>query len=522
VLLLRRREFHRGILAEVQGRARPMRPAISNAGFAAPAVNASALVFFVVLAFALAAVLMAASCGNVHAERTRPPNVLLLVVDTLRADRLSSYGHTRPTSPNLDRFAEDALRFEQVWAPAPRTVASHASLFTSTEPAVHGVWNEPAQDQDPQDFDALSPAANCLAEVLLQAGFQTMGVADGGWLQIDRGLAQGFRSWESSYEGVERKVDRALERLAERDRSKPFFLFLHTYQVHTPYMPDAESLALFDDGDYDGVLRQALADARAALEQPLEGNPLTTLYRTYFKPHLKDLGPRDLEFLRTLYDAEISMVDRAFARLLAGMEQMGDAEDTLIVITSDHGEEFGEHGDFEHVQVYDECLRVPLIVRLPAECRGRKGVVRREPVSLLDVMPTVLAELDLPIPESASGRTIDLHRAPRSAKPRELWGEMRESNPQVVLIEGPRRAFFSDPADSQVAYFDLEEDPLQLHPGSDPGDGDKFAARARARLQAYRARSAAASARFALEPVGRSFETFNAARLAELQALGYL
>ncbi|HVS19525.1 MAG TPA: sulfatase-like hydrolase/transferase [Planctomycetota bacterium] len=514
VLLMRRREFHRGILAELDGRAVAARPSLSMPGLRPAATGSSALVVVVVLAFALAAVLMA-SCGG-RPSYDEPPNVLMFVIDTLRADHLSCYGHERETSPNLDAFARDALRFETVFAPSPRTVASHASLFTSLPPAAHGVWNEPAPGLDRDAYDALAPSAVCLAEVLFKAGYQTLGVADGGWLQVDRGLAQGFTLWDTVHEGVRGRVTRALERLAERDRRQPYFLFLHTYQVHTPLIPEDADLAPFDNG-YQGVLREALIAAREAASTRSEAARLRGVHEEFFAPLEPDFGPQETEFMRRLYDAQIAVVDREFARLLEGLEAQGDLDNTIVIVTSDHGQEFGEHGLYDHAQVYDENLRVPLIVRLPDGHREQARGVRREPVSLLDVMPTLLTEIGLDVPPSAAGHVLDLHRAPERLEPRELWGEMREKRPQIVRIAGDQRALFAPGDDAAPRFFDVAADPLMAAP-SDDGPTEL----ARERLRLYRAQSAAASKSFELRPVPRSFDDLEASRLAELRALGYL
>jgi arylsulfatase A-like enzyme/glycosyltransferase involved in cell wall biosynthesis len=517
VLLLRRREFHRGILAELEGRATASRPALPMPGLRPAATGSSALVVVVVLAFALAALLIA-SCAPARPTYETPPNVLLFVIDTLRADHLSCYGHERPTSPNLDAFAADALRFEEVWSVSPRTVASHASLFTSIAPAAHGVWNEPAAGEEPDAYAALAPSATCVAEVLFKAGYQTLAVADGGWLQVDRGLGQGFQLFDTVHEGVDRRVTRALERLAERDRRQPYFLFLHTYEAHTPLIPSEEALAPFDNG-YQGPLRQALADARAAALAPREKGLLggVQVHEEFFVPLEPGMGPEDVEFLRRLYDAEIATVDRAFARLLEGLARQGDLENTIVVITSDHGQEFGEHGLYDHAQVFDESLRVPLIVRLPDGHRERARGVRGETVSLLDVMPTLLAEIGLEVPPAAAGRAIDLHRAPRATEPRELWGEMGESRPQIVRLHGSERALFAPGDAAAPRFFDVLADPRMAAP-SEEGPVDEV----RERLRQYRLESAAISERHALEPVERSFDELDAARIDELRALGYL
>lgn len=198
-----------------------------------------------------------------------PPNLILFVIDTLRADRLGSYGNARAATPNLDAFAGEAMLFERAHAPAARTAPSHASLFTSTYPATHGVWNVTFDAAGEQLHPRLADASITLAEVLRDAGYATAAVADGGWLTRVRGMDQGFETFDSDNLGVVNRIDRALEWLDERDRDRPFFLFLHTYEVHVPYFPPTGYEDEFAD-DYAGPLRETLAAAR----RPAEAVPI--------------------------------------------------------------------------------------------------------------------------------------------------------------------------------------------------------------------------------------------------------
>ena len=343
---------------------------------------------------AVPALLLAAGCGP-SGEPAGPPapapdpagsglrsgeaaagsrNLVLVVADTLRADRLGCYGHDRDTSPSLDALAAESVLFENAFAPSPYTATSHASLFTSLYPNTHLVWNKTELEGGATVFPKLSENAVTLAEALRDAGWQTAGIADGGFVKEERGLHQGFELFESKTTGVGGRVDRALEWLREeRDPERPFFLFLHTYEVHSPYMPELEYVDRFDP-DYRGPLREAVRQARQwVAENPL-ANPINKPQERFFKPLFEAQGfsPEDQAFVRTLYDAEIAMVDDEFARLRAYLRESGLDQDTAIVVTSDHGEEFWEHDYWGHHKLWEETLRVPLIARLPGGPPGAR------------------------------------------------------------------------------------------------------------------------------------------------------
>lgn len=503
VPLLKRRQYYLGVLDELNGRSDRRRCAT--------------------LVPMLVAALFLAACGAeapVSAADAGKPNVLLFLIDTLRADHLGSYGHVRPTSPALDAFAGTATRFENVYAQAPRTVASHASLFTSTYPAVHGAWNgaHPSEGED-APLPNLSDKAHTLAEVLSESGYDTAGICDGGWLKKSRGLAQGFAHFESHFRGVEDRVGEALKWLERRSKEEqPFFLFLHTYEVHTPWLPDPELLEPFV-GDYQGKLLGVLEAARAFHASGEVKNPIVDTHRKFFEPLLGELDPEDVQFVKALYDAEIRKVDREFARLLAALDALGLAEDTLVIVTSDHGEEFGEHGRWEHVQVYDECLRVPLLVRLPGQ---RAGEVRNDPVELVDVMPTLLAELGLDIPEAAQGRAIDL-RAPETPGPeRELWAETNEPRAQVAWRRGASKVVLHPDEDARGEVFDLSSDPRETNDLATGDQGTAAAAHARVRLEAWRGTSAEHALRFGLDRPVLSQDDLDPQTIRELEELGYV
>lgn len=468
-----------------------------------------------VLAFAM----LVAGCGR---ERPRGdpsrPNVILCVIDTLRADHLGCYGYSRATSPNLDRFAAESVRFERAFAQAPRTVASHASMFTSTYPAVHGAWNKAGPLDSGQELPSLAPDAVCLAEVLQAVGYRTAAIADGGWLQADRGLAQGFETFHSKFRGAKDRVDFALDWLASGDAEPPFFLFLHTYEVHTPYVPEERLLADLAP-DYDGPLRERLRQAREMLAASDLKNPIVDVHRQLFEPLLPTLTDADVEFLKALYDAEIRSADREIGRFIDELGSRGLLENSIVILTSDHGEEFREHGAFEHTQVFDECLHVPLIIRLPG---GPRGVARAEPVELVDLMPTLLGELGVRIPASAQGRTLDLRAATPPAEERELWAESNEPRPQVAWRRGSIKVVMFPDGSEPARLYDLDKDPGERAPNLSPPEFSELLGEIPSRLGTFRAQSSGHRDQFKLQPVERSHGRLGEEQIEELRALGYL
>jgi arylsulfatase A-like enzyme len=374
------------------------------------------------------------------------PAIVLVSIDTLRPDHLGCYGYPRPTSPEIDLFREEAILFEEAVAHAPSTLSSHASLFSSLLPPHHGAS---ARNQS-----AIAPGVPLLAEVLRDAGFATGSFNGGGQLHPAWGLDRGFDVYESFAEsdGDRLGEDTFRERLAaargwlESVKDEPFFLFLHTYEVHHPYTPEPERLALMESG-YQGRLPGRISIR--VLEKINDG--------------VKALRPGDLEHIVATYDAEISSADAGFGDLLALLRELGRYDSSLIVFTSDHGEAFGErgrvgwHGD----TLYDEQLRIPLVIRLPG---GRlAGTTVKGQVRGVDLAPTVLSLLGLPVPRQFSGVALDL--ASRAA-PGTGWALAGiDGAPHALALRTPRWKWY------EGRLFDLVADPgertdvASRHPG---------------------------------------------------------
>ncbi len=335
-------------------------------------------------------------------EPTPTRGVLLLSIDTLRADHLGAYGYARPTSPFFDRLASRGTLFERVYSQYPGTLQSHMTIFTGLYPDEHDVL-PPAL--------VLSPRIPTLPEHFSRAGFRTSGHTEGGWMAGGFGFQRGFDDWsDEAYAAdtdVRRTFDKGLAFLRALPADQRFFVFLHTYSVHDPYRPPPEWVARFWPGPPPpGAL---------APDGPEFGRRNREKLPT---------SSAELDYLRALYDASIAYVDSELERLWGELERSGLADQLTLVITSDHGEEFGEHGRLAHTQVYDECLHVPLLVVHPAQ---RSGTRASSLVELVDLAPTLL-ELEKVPATGMSGRSfLPLLRDPTLAHRPSAFAEVRAS-----------------------------------------------------------------------------------------------
>jgi arylsulfatase A-like enzyme len=329
------------------------------------------------LACSLAILALGAWGGARSAARraaTGHPNLLVIVMDTVRADRLSSFGYARPTTPELDAFAREAIRFPRFYAPAPWTLPSHASLFTGSFPARHGAT---------QEHWSLARRHATLAEVLRDAGYATFAASAnpvvGPVSQLDQGFAVFREVWRESskvFEGgpAAHPVNRSFAAfLRDADRERPFFAFLNYMDAHRPYTPPIEFLARFARARPSSIAA-ARVGSRVWTELYLEGPG----------------PPEDVRLISDLYDAELAFLSASIGALLDELRRDGRYDATLVAITSDHGEHLGEHGLFDHVfSLYEPLLHVPLLLRLPGGARA--GTTDARPGQLTDLLPTLLA-----------------------------------------------------------------------------------------------------------------------------------
>jgi len=357
--------------------------------------------------------------------RPLPMNILLVSIDTLRADRLGCYGHGRDTSPGLDRLAAEGARFAQAISPAPWTTPAHVSLFTSLYPSSHQV-NRSIDDLEAFQagkgtYRTLQNETVTLAESLREDGYRTLAFTGGGTVDGMLGLAQGFDVYRHGPVKLEPTVLPQIVEWLEASREIPFFLFFHTFQVHAPYT------------ETEFVRDLLTPEQHRELELLLQTNTRKNMIKN-LENHLRQSGLLSKEITAALYDGGIRVTDRFLTRMLGELKRLGLYDRTLIVVTSDHGEEFGDHDpkrvyDAHCRTLYDELIHVPLIVRVP----GGFSVARvvEEQVELMDVAPTLLDLVGLPIPSSMQGRSlVPLLRGEAGDRMRPAFSEATCSGPE--------------------------------------------------------------------------------------------
>jgi len=468
------------------------------------------------VAAALLATLLLA-CGRPKG----PPNVILISIDTLRADHLHCYGYDRETSPALDRLAREGALFENVFARSSWTLPTHASLLTGLTAKVHMV-----------QFDAsrIDPAHPFLPDLFRAAGYRTRGVISGPYLDPIFGFGRGYAPGDyervvfTGYEGAtdfhdprlgrtvpladhqsHRTItsptiaDRAIDFL-RKNGDERFFLFLHFFDAHSDYIPPEAIWRKFDP-DYDGQMT---------------GDGLW--FNTAFRPGMKR---EDFDHIVALYDGEIFFTDSHVGRLLDALDRLDLTADTIVVVTSDHGEEFLEHGGKTHrATLYDEVLRVPLIIRQPG--RIVPGLRIAAQTRHIDVLPTVLELAGLPVPPTAMGRR-DLapvllgEKSPQTLPPtyavsRLFWPERAR---QWVAVRTPEHKYILRGGQSEELY-DLRADPGEQRPIDDPVALEEM----RSELRRSDARSE--EFRKMLPAASRNDFQMPASIRQELEALGYI
>jgi arylsulfatase A-like enzyme len=309
-------------------------------------------------------------------------NVILISIDTLRADHLHSYGYERKTSPHIDKLASEGVLFKNHIAAAPATLISHASMFTSLNPSVHKA--------EARTRTVLDGRFTTLAEFLKKEGFMTTAFTGGGQMNKAFGLDQGFDRYddENDGNGLPYAIDKVLDWL-KRHKNQRFFLFFHTYQVHAPYSPPPP---------YDELFYPAY---KGNLGKKIEGEILTQI-----NEKVLPIEQEDLRHIVALYDGEIAFTDAQLGRLFDELKALGLWEKTLIVLTSDHGEEFDEHGIVGHHghTLYEELLKIPLIIKFPDS--SFRGVIVYQQSRGIDIFPTIIDILGFRKPKPIQGISL--------------------------------------------------------------------------------------------------------------------
>jgi choline-sulfatase len=457
--------------------------------------------------FALLATLLATGCGREHG------NVVLIMVDTLRADHLSCYGGEGARTPSIDGIAREGCRFTGVHSAAPTTLASTSSLMTSVYPRIHGALRNDC---------SLNESNRTLAEVLRDAGWSTAGFAASFALTAGSGIAQGFLTYDESFSGRQGsyvpqrragEVNAAVARWLEAGPQEPFFLFIHYFDPHVPYTPPAPWSGAGNEADTTGITG-SLEDVKLLKDYLGEGGAVD----------------RRAERMRDLYRGEVEYTDHEVGVLLGLLEEQGLLENTLVVFTADHGETFWEHREmgeyFDHgYMVYETTTHIPLIIRRPGDVPA--GMSADAPASNIDIAPTVLDLLGVEAPGDFEGVSLvpamrggTLPERPIFCEATKPYGRIEygaafknDFKPKCVWM-GDLKLIWMPFYDDRQELYDLARDPGELDDLTQDGRADERARGMRTVLErwAHEGSLLARNSRSRVDPRTRSM----------LKALGYV
>lgn len=345
-------------------------------------------------------------------------NVVVIAIDPLRADGLHALGNPRSMTPRLDALAARGYLFTNAYSVSSWTLPAAMSLFTGTYPSEHRITNKEligATEKDgliPASLAVTAPAMQTMASVFKSRGFVTGGFAGGAALSPSYGFDRGFDEYASDgeFNGLPSVIPKALS-FAKKNKDKRLFLFVHGFDVHGQYTPPGGIQKTYADPSYKGRLTGTAEEQKALRE---EGVINQEVY----------LKPEDVTFLRAVYDEKVREMDRNVETFLSEYEKLGLSKKTIFVFTSNHGEEFYEHGRIDHgMTLYDEVIHVPLIIALP----GATGSVRvTDQVRTIDIMPTLFRLTGVAVPAgiAAQMRGTDLTPAMRGQNMRlDLYAE---------------------------------------------------------------------------------------------------
>jgi arylsulfatase A-like enzyme len=449
-------------------------------------------------------------------EPTRRPHVIVILVDTLRADRLGAYGYQRGLSPVMDRWARQGVLFENAIAPAPWTLPAVASLFTGVYPEVHGAnsskYLPEGQPGGPVGILGIPEALPTFPEILDALGYYGLAVSANPFIRSGYGFERGFDHFMQQTGSAVRRgahLNSKLKRLFELDApdAAPRLIYLQYMDVHEPYWAE------------DEVLRPLLREVSVLAERTELARPERGIFRkgmTHFRDQPEHAALRGyLEYWIARYDAGVAQMDLYLAELEALLKEQGLWQNSCLILTSDHGEALGERDKWSHGRgTYQNELAIPLIVRWPGVLPAGRRVAT--PVSLLDVFPTLLDLMGEPLPARIQGRSrVAAIRSAdeQPATPVFAAGVKRRPNEFAVVLD--RLKLRVDPDDEIVELFDFVGDPAELN--NLASRRPQVVTMLSEVLQAHRVENLTLSER--LEKAGKQLSDDE---IAELRALGYL
>ena len=359
-------------------------------------------------------------------------NIILISIDTLRADHLGSYGYPKNTSPEIDRFASESILFENAIAQASWTPSSHMSIMTSLYPSVHKV----KEFKGSPKVGRLDDSVVTLAQVLKANDYRTVSFNGGRYVNKEFGFDRGFDLYSSSgYENIEITNNATFNWLSE-NRDQKFFLFFHTYEVHTPYLPPVPYGEKFLPGYNKSMDRKYTLG--------LEGVKTDEIWKVI-----------------ALYDGEINYVDHEMGRLFDALDDLDLSNNTIVILTSDHGEEFLDHGRIGHSETsYQELIHVPLIIRYP----GIKDKRIKNLAQSIDIMPTVLDSLNITVTGTLNSQGVSLLPLVKEGKNVNPYAYSEggvNGEIKAIIDENVKWKYIYNVEDKNEELYDLENDPFE-------------------------------------------------------------
>ncbi|HXV60057.1 MAG TPA: sulfatase [Vicinamibacteria bacterium] len=436
----------------------------------------------------------------------RPPpasTIIVFVLDTVRLDALGAYGNPLDPTPHIDALAEDGVRFDQAISSSGWTLPAVGSLLTGTWPTIHGAIGQGIM------LRPLRPEIKTAPEVLRANGYRTVGIANAAFVSPMVGVDRGFDVFEHRYSynhdarDAQLVVDLAIRELHARP-GEPTFLFIHLFDPHLDYAPPAGFDTRYTEG-------------RASPPPPITMEICQEMQTGDSRQ--EPPVPEDIAYVRGVYQGEISFMDAEVGRFIEELKSLGLYEQSTVILTADHGEEFWDHDGFEHGHtLYDELIRVPLIVKLPSDVDVARDVVS-EPVRVLDVMPTVFDVAGIEKPATFDGESMmsSIRGEPSSRRP--VFAESTLYGPERVAWRTERYKYIHDATAGREGIgelYDWQEDPGEMRNLAD--ERPELALQMRSELFDFysqlrdRARSMA-------EP---DFVNLSPVRIEELRSLGYV
>lgn len=404
--------------------------------------RASGHKFALMALFLVLAAALIAGCWS----RKKDPNVVLVIIDTLPAGHVTCYGYGRSTTPNLDALAAEGIRFEHAVAASPWTLPSFASIFTGVIPSRHmaGFHLDPPE-MDDRRLAKMRPEMITMAEVFRDHGYRTVGFFNNPFVHPGYGLDKGFDTYD--YVGGDNLTIRPAPQVTSDairwinlNGEKPFFMVVHYFDPHLAYNPPlthAMPYVAYYQGKLSGPFNPDKPDMRAGLP---------------------GLSEEDRKFVVGLYDGEVAAVDYELGILLKYLREKGIYDNSLVIVTADHGEEFWEHGGFEHGHtLFRELLEVPLVMKYPGTANAGQTVSGY--VSLLDLFPTVAEFMGWPLAFSQNGVSLYPRGGTVKVRPHVIVAENLHYGlqQQAFYSEGYKLVVVRDTGRTTV--YNLEKDP---------------------------------------------------------------